>query len=152
MPDLKNAIEGLTQQLTSGILAAVRSTSLQELLANQGGAAKRGRGRPAKASSSPTPAPSAKRGPGRPPKTAGPATIKKGKGGRLPRRSSEDIEKVIGLITKALVAAGKGLRSEELQKVLKLDKKEIVGPLAQALAAKKITKKGQKRATTYFAK
>jgi hypothetical protein len=56
------------------------------------------------------------------------------------------------LITKALAGAAKGLRSEELQNALKLSKKEIVGPLNQALAAKKVTKKGQKRATTYFAK
>jgi hypothetical protein len=36
--------------------------------------------------------------------------------------------------------------------VLKLDKKEITRPLAEALAAKKISKRGQKRSTAYFAK
>jgi len=45
-----------------------------------------------------------------------------------------------------------GLRSEQLQKALKLTKQEIVGPIAAALAAKKIVKTGEKRATTYFAK
>jgi hypothetical protein len=36
--------------------------------------------------------------------------------------------------------------------VLKLSKQEITKPIAAALAAKKITKKGQKWATTYFAR
>ena len=58
----------------------------------------------------------------------------------------------MGLIVGKLGEHKSGLRSEQLQKVLKLDKKEITGPLNQALASKKITKKGQKRSTTYFAK
>ena len=44
------------------------------------------------------------------------------------------------------------MRSEQLQKLLSLDKKEISGPLNEALEGKKITKKGQRRATTYFAR
>jgi hypothetical protein len=157
MPVLKNAIEGLAQQFTAGILAAIRSASLEDLLADSGAASKRGPGRPAKVVTASPPAPAKKRGRGRPRKSASPAAAaatpkKRAKGGRLARRSPEDIEKVIGLITKALTGAGKGLRSEELQKALKLDKKEITGPLTQALAAKKISKKGEKRATTYSLK
>ena len=59
---------------------------------------------------------------------------------------------MIGLVVAKLGEHKTGLRSEQLQKALKLDKREISGPLAQALAAKKISKKGEKRATTYFAK
>ncbi len=137
MSTLQSRIQTLADSFAQGVLAAIRSASLEEILAGGGAAPKRGPGRPPKAAASaPKAAPAAKRG----------------KGGRLPRRSPSDIEHVIGLITKALSDAGKGLRSEELQKVLKLSKKEIVGPLAQALSAKRITKKGQKRATTYFAK
>jgi hypothetical protein len=143
MPNLKNQIASLADTFASGVLAAIRSASLEEIL-DGGGRASTSRQGPAK------------RGPGRPRKTevaAAPAKpAKKGKGGRLARRSPEDIEKVVGLITSALAKAGKGLRSEELQKVLKLDKKEITGPIAQALATKKIAKKGEKRATTYFGK
>ena len=43
-----------------------------------------------------------------------------------------------------------GLRSEQLQKVLHLSKREIVRPISDALATKKISKKGEKRSTTYF--
>jgi len=78
--------------------------------------------------------------------------VKKGKGGRLARRSAEDIEKVIGLIVAQLGKHKGGLRSEQIQKELKLSKKEIVGPLTQAVAAKTIAKKGQKRATVHLVK
>ena len=70
--------------------------------------------------------------------------------GRLPRRSPADLEKVVGLVIGALGKAKEGLRSEQLQAALSLSKKEIVGPLTLALSEKKIVKKGQKRATTYF--
>ena len=52
----------------------------------------------------------------------------------------------------ALKKAKNGMRSEQLQRALRLDKKEITGPINEALAAKKISKKGQRRATTYFAR
>jgi len=139
MSNLQNRIQTLADSFAQGVLAAIRSASLEEILAGGGAAPKRGPGRPPKVAVSVP-----KAAPANPPK--------RGKGGRLARRSPSDIEHVIGLITKALGDAGKGLRSEELQKVLKLSKKEIVGPLTQALASKRITKKGQKRATTYFAK
>jgi hypothetical protein len=70
--------------------------------------------------------------------------------GRLPRRSPADLEKVVGLVVGALGKAKEGLRSEQLQAALSLSKKEIAGPLALALSEKKIVKRGQKRATTYF--
>jgi hypothetical protein len=153
MPNLKTAIDGLAHQFAAGVLAAIRSASLEDLLADSAAASKRGPGRPARAAGAPAPVSPKSRGRGGPPRSASPATTpakKRAKGGRLARRSPEDIAKVISLITKALADAGKGLRSEELQKTLKLDKKEITGPLTQALAAKKITKRGQKRSTTYF--
>jgi hypothetical protein len=138
MPTLKTQIASLADSFAAGVLAAIRSASLEEILA--GGSAV-----------------PAKRGPGRPRKvdganaTAAPKPAGRRKGGRLARRSPSDIEHVIGLVVAKLKEHKGGLRSEQLQKALKLDKKEITGPLNQALAAKKVTKKGQKRSTTYFA-
>jgi hypothetical protein len=140
---LKNRISVLAEEFSAGVLAAIRSASLDEILA--GGSV----------------AP-AKRGPGRPPKSNGGATesakaaptkpAPKTKGGRLARRSPEQIAEVIESIVGALKKSKDGMRSEQIQKVLKLDKKEIFGPLNEALEGKKITKKGQRRATTYFAR
>jgi hypothetical protein len=142
MPTLKNQIATLADSFAAGVLAAIRSASLEDIL--EGGSA---------------PAAPARRGPGRPPKSNGVAAAaapslkpaKRGKGGRLARRSASDIEHVIGLIVGKLGEHKTGLRSEQLQKALKLSKKEIVGPLNQGLAARKITKKGERRSTTYFA-
>ena len=132
---LKNSIRALADTFATSVLAAIRGASLGEILA-EGGSGKRGPGRPRKA-------------PGD--STAGNPGPRKGKGGRLARRSPEDIERLVGLVVGALKSQKAGMRSEQLQKVLKLSKKEIVRPLAEALTAKKITKKGQKRSTTYFA-
>jgi hypothetical protein len=148
MPSLKSTIASLADAFAAGVLAAVRSASLEEILA--GGSAtpaKRGLGRPAKATNGAELVPG---GGGQP----DPLTkrAKRGKGGRLARRSTSDIEHVIGLIVAKLGEHKAGLRSEQLQKVLKLDKKEITRPIELALKAKKIAKKGEKRSTTYFSK
>jgi hypothetical protein len=44
----------------------------------------------------------------------------------------------------------KGLRAEQIRSQLGIAKKEWARPLEAALASKKLTKKGEKRATTYF--
>jgi len=138
--NLKSTIASLAETFSAGALAALRSASLEEILAGGSAApARRGPGRPKKVTNG-----------GTTPAAAKPA--KRGKGGRLARRSPSDIEHVIGLVVAKLGEHKDGLRSEQLQKALKLDKKEITGPLNQALAAKKISKKGQKRSTTYFAR
>jgi hypothetical protein len=172
MPTLDSQVKSLAHSFADAVVAAIRNASIQEILAETARTpstpAKRGPGRPPKVAAAPP-----KRGPGRPrkvdasvgggttaskaapAKSAAPAKGAKGasgKGGRLKRRSPADIERVIGLVVKALGEHKAGLRSEQLQKVLKLSKKEITGPLAQALGAKQITKKGEKRSTTYFSK
>lgn len=44
-----------------------------------------------------------------------------------------------------------GLRAEQIREALNCQAKELPRPLADALAEGRITKSGQKRATTYFA-
>jgi hypothetical protein len=46
---------------------------------------------------------------------------------------------------------GKGLRSEQIQKSLGLDKRELPRVLKTGIANKAIRSKGQKRATVYYA-
>ena len=45
-----------------------------------------------------------------------------------------------------------GLRAEQIRAELGIAKNEWMRPLEQALSSKKLTKKGKKRATTYFAR
>ena len=151
MPTLKSRIEDLASTFAAGVLAAVHSSSLEEILAGGWGSsgdrapAKRGPGRPKKAAV-------VAGGGGMPDPLKTPAKAKRGQGGRLLRRSPSDIQLVIGLIVGKLGEHRAGLRSEQLQKALKLDKKDVSGPILQALKEKKIVKTGKKRSTTYFAK
>jgi Fic family protein len=55
-------------------------------------------------------------------------------------------------IVSLLAKHPKGLRAEEIRSKLNLSKQEVPRPIADALAEKLITKKGEKRATTYFKK
>lgn len=152
MSNLRSTIEALASQFASSVLDALRSASIDELVAVAGGAA------PASASAP------ARRGPGRPRSTpsaaveAAPASsgfgapkAKRGRGGRLGRRSAGDISQMIDAIVGALSKSAAGLRAEQIRETLGVEAKELPRPLAEALETGRITKSGQKRATTYFA-
>ncbi|WP_394847349.1 hypothetical protein LZC95_07775 [Pendulispora brunnea] len=51
-----------------------------------------------------------------------------------------------------LKAHAAGLRAEQIRAALGLEAKELPRPLKELLRSKKVKTKGQKRATTYFAK
>jgi hypothetical protein len=102
------------------------------------------------------PAPSAKRRPGRPPgpssssssAAAAPKAAKRSKGAK---RTPEELESQ----TKALLAQIKknpGQRIEVIGKAIGITTKDLALPIIKLLENKSITKKGQRRATTYFAK
>jgi hypothetical protein len=75
---------------------------------------------------------------------------KKAAGGRMAKRSAEDIEEVIQQVAAALKGEKEGLSSEQLQDKLNLSKKEIQRPIILALQQKRIFKSGEKRAARYF--
>jgi len=140
---LKSTIEQLATGFAAEVLAAIRLASLEDILAESGRSGSSSRAAAAPRSSGSSSSSSS---------NSAPAAARKRRGGRLARRSPEQIAAVVDSIVSALQKASSGLRSEQLQKTLGLDKKEITGPLNEALAAKKIRKTGQKRSTTYFAK
>jgi hypothetical protein len=131
MPDLRSSIQNLAQAFAAGVLNAIRSSSLEDILAETKGGAKRGPGRPP-----------GKRGPGRPPGSSSK---------RLARRSSTDLAAVTESIVALVKKHPKGLRAEQIRAELGIAKKEWMRPLGLALNSKKLTKKGEKRSTTYFA-
>jgi Fic family protein len=67
------------------------------------------------------------------------------------RRSAEDLDAAVKAIVGALRGAKGGLSSEQIQKALGMTAKETPRPIAKALAAKAIRKRGSKRATRYYA-
>jgi hypothetical protein len=144
---LRSALDSLAQSFASAVLDAIKGASLADLHAEGGTAVGNGR---------------RVRGPGRP-KGGGvraqgggggmPDPIhvspKKGKGGRLARRSPADIARALDAVVILVRKSTKGLRSEEIRKALKLDVREVPRVLKEGLSKKKLKSKGQKRATTY---
>src|SRR5439155_14372731 len=109
---LKQTISELADNFAKGILQAIRGASLEEILGESG---RKGPVRETQATGAAGAASSTPKRRGRP--------------GRLARRSSEDIEKVVKMVIEALSSAAAGMRSEELQKALKVFKQEITRPL-----------------------
>jgi hypothetical protein len=137
MSSLRNALEALTVQFTEGLLEAIRSASLDELVGSErprrlnGG---RAAAKPAKGEATAA----------KPRKTATAS-------GRLPRRSAEDIAAVLDQIVALLKKNKDGLRAEMIREYLGLQAKELPRVLKEGIASRKLKSKGQKRATTYYA-
>ncbi len=138
---LRDTIQQLAAGFAAGVLDAIRGSSLEDILAETQGR-RRGPGRPPKNSVFTAAAPevaSARRSAGR------------RKGRRLGRRSAGALERVVDRIVELLSKNSRGLRAEQIRASLGLSAKELPRPIAKALAARRIRKVGQKRATTYFA-
>jgi hypothetical protein len=134
---LRTQLDTLASRLASEIMATVRDASLQEL-AGSGG---RGDGN------------------GRTPRVATGSSQadlevleKKGMPARLPRCSPAEIAKVLGKIVLLVKTRKDGMRSEEIRSTLGMQAKEMPRILREGIASNKLTSKGNKRATTYFAK
>src|SRR5580658_5421918 len=129
MSDLRSSIHALAQSFASGVLQTIRSSSLEEILGTN---------------SAP------KRGPGRPPSKRGPGRPRGSSSKRLARRSTKDLTAVANSIVALVKKHPKGLRGEQIRAELRIAKNEWMRPLGLALDSKKLTKKGEKRATIYF--
>jgi hypothetical protein len=70
----------------------------------------------------------------------------------LPRRSAADIGQVIDRIVALVRQSPKGMRAEQIRQKLDMEAKEMPRPLKEAVEAGRLSKSGQKRATTYVAK
>lgn len=123
---LRSQLNDLAQSFADGVLAAIRSASLEDLLAESGGG-RRARG-----------------------EDGGVQPAPRRRLGRLPRRSQEQIEATLAKVVAAVKATrGKGLRAEEIRKELGLDRREVPRVLKEGLHTKKLKAKGRKRATVY---
>jgi hypothetical protein len=155
MSTLRATITELASSFAAGVLSAIRGASLEEILSEtkRGGGAggagagsaggRRGPGRPRAVVAEAAEEESAGRGRGR---------AARGRRGRLGRRSPTDIAAIVDSIVSLLASSPNGLRAEEIRQKLGLDANELPRPIKDALDAKRISKQGQKRATTYFAR
>jgi hypothetical protein len=145
MSALKSSLQSLAASFAEDVVRAIQSASLQELLGEvttkQGRTAARSRGAAAASNGGAAGAESV-----RPARS--PALTRRG---RLKRRSAEDIAATLNSIVSLLKQHSSGLRAEQIRKQLSMQAKELPRPLAEGLQAKALRKKGQKRATVYFA-
>lgn len=140
---LQSALHDLATNFADAVLTAIRGASLDELVGETNGAPRRGPGRP-RASSTQS-APTATRA------STTSAPKAKTEGGRLARRTPEEIAKTLASIVALVKAKKEGMRSEEIRAALTLDKREMPRVLQEGVTTKKLKSKGQKRATTYSA-
>lgn len=127
MSTLKKTIEDLAADFALSIIDALRAASIDELTGVGRGTVR------------------AARAPGRAPSAEGGR-----RSGRLGRRSANDIGRMVENIVSLLQSQPEGLRAEQIREALAVQAKELPRPLADGLAAGRIKKSGQKRATTYF--
>jgi hypothetical protein len=132
MSNLRSRLADLASSFTDSVIDAIRGTSLEELLTESGA-------RPKTRSAEALP-------------RATPKLARSSSSGRLPRRSADDIatelDKIVGLVQKHK----DGLRAEQIRTELGMQAKELPRVLKEGLSSKRLRSKGQKRATTYFAK
>ena len=133
MEQLREKIASLSADFVSGVMAAIRECSLEDLIGDRFSGAR---------TTAPTTNGGEKPRRGRPP---GPAK----KSGRLARRSAEDIDGMANKIVAYVKQAGVPMRAEAVRAALAIDKKEWMKPLQLALDTKGLKKQGNKRATEY---
>jgi hypothetical protein len=132
---LRAALDELAEGFAQSVLQAIREASLHELVSGNGQPRA-----PVRAVRQPAVAPVA------------PAANKTSRtGGRLRRRSAEDIAAALGQVISLVKRNKAGLRAEQIRIELGLQAKEMPRILKEGLAKKALRTKGQKRATTYFA-
>ena len=131
---LKDAVADLSEAFATMLLEAVGKASLGELadLANGG------------TSSAP-----ARRG--RPVGSTNKTSSKKSAKGKRVRRTVADLDAAASKIVAFVKKHKNGVSAETIREELGLERKELPRPIKHALSQRLISKKGQKRATLYFA-
>jgi hypothetical protein len=130
MSNLRSTIERLSAQFAASVIDALRNVSIEEIYAvtkaSNGAARTRTRE-------------SGAEGGGRSSRASG----------RLGRRTQDDIARMVDSIAALLLKNPDGLRAEQIRESLGVEAKELPRPLADGVASGRLTKVGQKRATTY---
>jgi hypothetical protein len=132
---LRDTIEDLAGQFADHVLKAIREMSLDEVVAMTQRLPSPHVGRRSPLAENVATAPAPRR-----------------RGGRLHRRSASEIDATVDKIVSLVKQHRKGLRAEQIRAQLGLRANEMPRPIEAALASKRLSKKGQKRATTYFAR
>ncbi|HTB77372.1 MAG TPA: hypothetical protein VK762_29205 [Polyangiaceae bacterium] len=141
MANLQSQLNTLATNFANQVMATLQGASLHDL-ASSGGGGNVGNGRPVQVVA----------GGDREAPPLSTRAAAKGKNGRLARRSADEIAAMLNKIVLLVKTQKNGLRAEEIRSKLGLLPKEMPRILKEGISTKKLTSKGQKRATTYFAR
>jgi hypothetical protein len=155
---LHSQLDQLASSFAQAVFQAIRELSLEELVAETGGlrGMKMAPGpvrpaRPARPARQVRPERESRgRRSGRA-ATRGPRRSSRGPSRRLKRRSRDEIQSALGAIVSLVEKRPRGLRAEQIRSELGMEAKEMPRVLGEGLATRKLRKRGQKRATTYYA-
>jgi hypothetical protein len=137
---LQSQLNQIASSFTRAVIEAIREISLEELVAETGGL----KGMPRVLTTT------AQRGRGRAPRRAT-TPSRRQSSRRLKRRSQRDIEKALGDIVSLVGNRPRGMRAEQIRVELGMQAKEMPRILGEGIATRRLRKRGQKRATTYYA-
>jgi hypothetical protein len=147
MSTLQAQLDSLARSFAEQIVHAIRGASLDELSI---GAGHNGRSVHADTPTAFSTSGAARRAVSK--ATQAPAPKASRTNGRLARRSAEEIQEMLGKVVTLVKKHKSGLRAEEIRTNLGMLAKEMPRILKEGVATKKLSSKGQKRATTYFAR
>jgi hypothetical protein len=148
MSTLQSQLDSLARSFAEQIVDVIRGSSLHELSA--GGSATAGNGRSSDHPTSFSSSAAARSAVSKATQTPAPNQARAN--GRLPRRSADEIQAMLGKVVVLVKKHKDGLRAEEIRTNLGMLSKEMPRILKEGVSTKKLSTKGQKRATTYFAK
>jgi uncharacterized sporulation protein YeaH/YhbH (DUF444 family) len=136
MSPLRTTIHELAQAFADSLLDAIRRAPVGEISGPERPAARPRAGRTTASAKA----------------KAVPASIAKPSTSRRPkRRSPKDIAGALAQVVAVVKKSKGGMRAEQIRSALGMLPKEMPRVLHEGLAKKALRKKGQKRATTYFA-
>jgi hypothetical protein len=122
---LRSALNDLASNFAASVLNAIQGASLEDLL-GEAGAPRRGPGRPRRTPSM---------GGGKPARAA--------RGGRLKRRSPEDIAQALDQVVTLVKKSKEGLRAEQIRAQLGMQPKEMPRVLKEGLSTKKLSRRAR---------
>ncbi len=136
---LRNQLQAFAHTFVDQVLGTIQGASLHEIAGTKGSGRVIGGGRSARTVAAKTVAAAPKM-----------ASVKAS--GRLARRTDEEIQAMLGKVVLLVKTHKEGMRAEQIRSTLGMLPKEMPLILKQGVSTKKLMTKGQKRATTYFAK
>jgi hypothetical protein len=148
MSTLQSQLDSLASSFAERIVDLIRGSSLEELSAGGGATVGNGRGVRADKPTAFSSSAAARDAVSKVPQTPAPRPARAN--GRLPRRSAGEIQAMLGKVVGLVKKHKDGLRAEEIRTSLGMLSKEMPRILKEGVSTKKLTTKGQKRATTYF--